>query len=690
MSEEKETQPLSCVATIIICFGKVNETRQAIQTLLEDTYQQNHILIVENKTTENTEMLSHEFPSVTFLNLSKNEGFAGGNNRGILEAKKRWNPDFYFLLNNDAQVEKGAIAALVKTMKNDPRCGLATPKILYERKKRIFWAAGGEVIPWRCMARNRGQGIEDVGQYDRQEFCSFLSGCALMIRKDVIEKVGLLDERFFIYAEDLDYCLRTKKDGWKLIYNPEATVYHYGSATSGGEYEPFQSFFRWRNRFFIAHKHFGFFKKLILYTTFFPVLMFRDMLTYLRKGKVKSIPYLWKGLFQLFSGIPLGEDSNPLNSIIGSDNSSRKIRRLHSGYLMTNPIMIIFFRIVDFGGSLFFTFLKRSRPTEKPKKILIAKIDHLGDVLMSLYVLPVIKKAFPDAEIHYVCGSWCQKIVQNNPFVKQILTFDHCRLNRNGSFLGRFKKMISDFISVVKIMRKEKYDIAMDLRGYFPNFLPILAFGNVRYKLGYATGGFGFLLDKTVVWREGVHETEHFFDLLREFIESPQRENPQLDYLIDSQGAEKLLKDFKVEHDRPIILIHAFCQKSNLRDFKSWRTEEWKKVIRFLENKGYMILCTGDEDDAPFIRRTIEGTSAINLAGKTSLYLLSGLIKKAKYVICIDTFVSHLSAALGAKTIVIFNHGEPVEQWRPWGNFVEVIPIESHANSVLSKVVNSK
>lgn len=307
-------QSIKKVSTIIVCMGNVNETRQCIQSVIQDGFKENHILVIENGTTDNLNTLSNEFKQATFLSLSENCGFAGGVNHGLREAKKRWDPDYFFLLNNDATVKEGALFKLVQVMEENSSYGLVAPKIL--ESKRILWSAGGAFNSKRFMAKNRGEGEIDQGQFDDLNHCAFLSGCALMIRKEVVESVGLLDEQFFTYSEDLDYCLRATKNGWILFYEPKAEIFHAGSATAGGEYEPFQSFYRWRNRLLIIHKHADLLKKIFFYFIFAPLLITRDTLNYLMKRKVWSIPYLYAGLFQFLSISLLNQKVKPLNRIV--------------------------------------------------------------------------------------------------------------------------------------------------------------------------------------------------------------------------------------------------------------------------------------------------------------------------------------------------------------------------------------
>ena len=665
------------VATIVPCLGNVRKTRACLKALFEEGYPKNAVIVVENGTTENVAALKPEFPQAHFLALKKNEGFAGGSNAGVREARARFDPDFYFFLNNDAEVEKGAVGSLARLMQDRRDCGIAAPKILTGRGEKTIWAAGGTFIPWRFMAKNRGQGEKDRGQFDRQEELDFLSGCAIMLRKAVIENEDAFDEVFFTYAEDLDLSLRSRKAGWKLLYHPSSVVYHEGGATSGTQYQPFQSFYRWRNRLLIARKHGGPAQKLVFYGLFFPALIQRDMGAYIVKRKWESIGYLWAGLGQFFLIALLGTRPEPMRAVPDPRKS------LKSGYLLSNPAALLVLQIVDALGALASAFKKMKTPPRNPDKILIAKIDHLGDVLMCLRVLPSIKNRFPQSKIHMVCASWSKAIVENHPLVDKVLTFDDFRLNRKGRIGARIARTAKDSLALIRAMRREKYAAALDFRAYYPNLLPVLALGGPGFLSGYGTGGFGFLTDASPEWREGIHETEHFFDLLQIAWPSLKRVEADFGYLADSRAAGELIKKHSSGTEEPIAVFHAFCRKSFLSDQKEWKMEKWKEVLRWAEKNGTRVFCTGDADDAPFIDRMIQGGRAVNAAGATPLPALAGLIRASDFVLTLDTFTAHLSGALGARTIVLFNDVEPVEQWKPWGESVRVLPIESTADDVV-------
>lgn len=669
------------VVTLIPCLGKADETRACLESVAADPYPNHEVLVIENETDQNVKMLQSLFPKVRFFRNEKNEGFTGAVNRGIQEGKSL-NPDFYFLLNNDAVLKRGAIESLVFGLLSNPRAGMAAPKILADDRKKILWAAGGEFFPKRFLARNRGQGNPDSERFSRMEKCPFLSGCALLVRASVIQAVGNLDEKFFTYAEDLDFSLRMRSAGWELLYEPAAVVVHPGSQTSGSQYEPFQSFYRWRNRLLIVSKHAGLIHGLFFYFLFFPLLVLRDLTVYVRKGKISSIPYLFRGLFQ-FAGIQwLHLRLEPMRRTGKGKISSR----LKNGYLLSNPAAVFFLSILDGLGKNFSAFFPRKNLPENVRKILLAKTDHLGDVILSLQAIPALKMAFPHADIDFLCGSWSKFLVENNPSVRQVLTFDDFRLNRKGSKLRRIQKWVEDSFHAVKAMRKEAYDLAIDLRAYYPNFIPWLSISGAKHRAGFSTGGFGFFLDTSGPWKEGIHETEHFMELLRALAPSAKRAKLDLSYLADERETKAFLDASLPSPENPFVIIHAFCQKSFLRDQKHWKMEEWRNLIGFFERKGLTVFCSGDSEDEPLIRQITEGGKAVNLGGRASIGLLAGLALRARLCVAVDTFFSHLSGALGAKTFVIFNEVEPVEQWKPWGEFVQTFPIESRSSDLENQI----
>jgi GT2 family glycosyltransferase len=169
--------------------------------------------------------VEYSFPATTttcLIRSPENDGYSAGNNIGIKYALKRFGVEFVMVLNNDAEVDKGAIAAMLQTAvaRNSPA---TAPVILYKGSKNKIWFCGG----WRLLGvafhRHRGRELSDTMRVDRP--ITFATGCALLVRSDVFETVGYLDERFFMYGEDIDYSLRLSQ-AYSIWLSGQAIVFH--------------------------------------------------------------------------------------------------------------------------------------------------------------------------------------------------------------------------------------------------------------------------------------------------------------------------------------------------------------------------------------------------------------------------------------------------------------------------------
>lgn len=179
-------------------------------------------------------------PWITLVRNRENLGFAGGSNVGIRLALER-GADYVMLLNNDATVERGALAALVEHLEAHPRTGVVSPLILDAMSGRI-WAAGG-VRSRREVVCRLGLMGRSPARAPAEPFAAYaLIGCAMVVRREVFERVGLLDADYFAYVEDVDFSRRVADDGWSLDVVPSARVHHRVSQASGGGYTPLRSY----------------------------------------------------------------------------------------------------------------------------------------------------------------------------------------------------------------------------------------------------------------------------------------------------------------------------------------------------------------------------------------------------------------------------------------------------------------
>ena len=183
-----------------------------------------------------------------------NYGFAEGNNIGIRYALQTLNADYVLLLNNDTIVDKDFLEEMVSLGEVDENIGIIGPKIYYYNDPDIIWCIGGK-IDWK-LARGLHIGTNEVdnGQYNRTEEFDYVSGSAFLVKREVIDRVGLMDKKFFLYFEETDLALRASKNGYKSVYAPEAKIWHKVSKSGGGLSKPIGLYYITRNRWLFMKK----------------------------------------------------------------------------------------------------------------------------------------------------------------------------------------------------------------------------------------------------------------------------------------------------------------------------------------------------------------------------------------------------------------------------------------------------
>ena len=233
-------------------------------------------IIVNNNPKENLESLKKRFSGFVFLNTGVNLGFAEGNNVGIRKAIQD-GADYVFVVNNDTILDKDLLVRITKVATLNIQSGIIAPKIYfapgYEYHKvrykesergKVFWYAGG-IIDWQnILVSHRGVDEVDCGQYNKETETDFTSGCAMFVGREVFEKIGLFDKRYFLYLEDVDFCQRAKKAGFKVVYTPKAKLWHAnaGSSAVGGS---LQDYYLTRNRMLFGTRYAPWRTKLALF-----------------------------------------------------------------------------------------------------------------------------------------------------------------------------------------------------------------------------------------------------------------------------------------------------------------------------------------------------------------------------------------------------------------------------------------
>lgn len=246
-----------CVIIILVNWNSYEDTAECLHSLFSLSYSNYKIIVVDNASSGNdTELFEKEFgEKIVLIKHQSNSGFAGGNNIGIIRALKE-GADYVFLLNNDTTVEPDFLDKLVYQAENDTTAGILTPLINYYSAPSKVWCAGGSIVAFKGSGFPEGEN-QDQKVYRDKRYVTFASGCGLLIRREVLEKVGLLDESYFLYLEDTDYCMRTIRAGYKILFVPESRIYHKVNRTTAKEIATLPLYYTTRNRLLFSKKMLG-------------------------------------------------------------------------------------------------------------------------------------------------------------------------------------------------------------------------------------------------------------------------------------------------------------------------------------------------------------------------------------------------------------------------------------------------
>jgi len=219
------------VYVVILAFNHYEATRRALSSLQALTYPDFKVLVLDNGSTDETLVrLPHEFPEVHLHSNASNVGFAAGINVGIRIALEA-GADYVFVLNNDVIVDPHILEPLVRAASAD--VGAVAPLIYSVEEPDRIWSAGFKRHPLLLEMRGGSRGKLANQQLQGMIEVDFLIGCASLLHAEVLREVGLFDERYFFYYEDLDLSMRIQAHGYRLLVVPSARLWHQGAATAG-------------------------------------------------------------------------------------------------------------------------------------------------------------------------------------------------------------------------------------------------------------------------------------------------------------------------------------------------------------------------------------------------------------------------------------------------------------------------
>lgn len=244
------------VAVVILNWNGGEVTRLCLQSLLAQTVRLHSIIVVDNGSHDGSpDQIAAEFPDVVMIRNSENRGYGAGNNQGTLYALER-GAEWVLWLNNDTHLREDCLETMCSGSPTEHRVGAITPKILYWDAPERIWCAGGHFSLVTSAMVFSGYGKRDGPAFSKPRLVDFVPTCAFLVSREALSSVGLFDEMFYpAYQEDADFCVRLRKAGYLVYYQPRAVVLHKVSYSVGGEWKPLLLRLGYKHMALVQRKH---------------------------------------------------------------------------------------------------------------------------------------------------------------------------------------------------------------------------------------------------------------------------------------------------------------------------------------------------------------------------------------------------------------------------------------------------
>ena len=279
------------LSIITVNYNGLKDTCELIDSIpFNDTME---VIVVDNASKQNeATLIKKKYPKVNIIRSDTNLGFAGGNNLGIKAAKGK----YIFLINNDTIIKDFDFDSLINRLESSPKIGVVCPKIKFTWGKMLIQFAGYTPLS-KITVRNKaiGFGEDDLGQYDIPHPTPYAHGAAMLIKRDVIDKVGLMPECYFLYYEELDWSMMITRAGYEIWYEPACTIYHKESQTTG-QNSPLRTYYITRNRLLLVKRNWEGITKYISYFYLFFLVAPRDIIKNTIKGHFIHVKAIIKGI----------------------------------------------------------------------------------------------------------------------------------------------------------------------------------------------------------------------------------------------------------------------------------------------------------------------------------------------------------------------------------------------------------
>jgi hypothetical protein len=279
------------LSIITINYNGLKDTCELIESIpFSDDLE---VIVVDNASTQDeANIISKQYPHVKVIRSKQNLGFAGGNNIGIKEA----NGKYILLINNDTYFKEFNIDPLIERLDSTDKIGIVCPKLRFAwGNNPIQFAGYTPLSPITVRNQAIGFGEYDHGQYDIASPTPYAHGAAMLIKREAINKVGLMPECFFLYYEELDWSMMFTRAGYEIWYDPACTVYHKESRTTG-QNSPLRTYYITRNRLLLVKRNYKGINKYLSYIYLISIVATRDIIKNTLQGRFDLVKSVFRGI----------------------------------------------------------------------------------------------------------------------------------------------------------------------------------------------------------------------------------------------------------------------------------------------------------------------------------------------------------------------------------------------------------
>lgn len=281
------------VSIITVNFRQAKITCDFLDSLRAINYTHYEVLLVDNGMLEDERERFHQhLPAVQVINSEDNLGFAGGNNLAIQQASG----EYLLLINNDTIVPPDFLGPLVQVLEENPRAGMVSPKIyFYDQPNMLQYAGAGRINYRTGRGQDTAKRTLDEGQFEALRKVNYAHGACVLIRREMLEDIGLLREDYFMYYEELDLSVRARRAGWEIYYTPAAFIHHRESS-SMGKTSPLKTYYMFRNRWLFIRRFGKGWDYPVFLIYFLLVALPLNSFRFLSQANWAHLKSLWRGL----------------------------------------------------------------------------------------------------------------------------------------------------------------------------------------------------------------------------------------------------------------------------------------------------------------------------------------------------------------------------------------------------------